>query len=220
MLRIALPKGHLEKKTRELFINAGIVLTSQSPRSYHAQANDSRIARVTFMRAKSIPGLLAQGKYDIGITGSDMVEESQSRGRILTRLNYFEEDQVRVVLFGAADNPISHLEDIPDGAKIFSEYPRMTEGALRKAGKRASVYFSHGATEGHIPHDYEYGVCVAVTDTTLKANRLKIVYVLHYCKTFLIASESATYDPQKREAIFSLSADLQHATHPQMAVAD
>jgi ATP phosphoribosyltransferase len=137
MLRIALPKGHLEKKTRELFINAGIVLTSQSPRSYHAQANDSRIARVTFMRAKSIPGLLAQGKYDIGITGSDMVEESQSRGRILTRLNYFEEDQVRVVLFGAADNPISHLEDIPDGAKIFFGISQDDRGRTSK-GRQAS----------------------------------------------------------------------------------
>lgn len=78
MLRIVLPKGSLEKATFELFEAADLTIRRSSSVDYKATIDDPRIIDVRILRPQEIPQYVAEGLFDIGITGRDWVEETQS----------------------------------------------------------------------------------------------------------------------------------------------
>ena len=74
-LRIGIPsKGRLAESAAELLVEAGLKFRRQE-RSLFARVRDMPID-VTFLRTDDIPVLCAEGAIDLGITGSDLVEES------------------------------------------------------------------------------------------------------------------------------------------------
>ena len=74
-LRIGIPsKGRLAELAAELLVDAGLKFRRQE-RSLFARVRDMPID-VTFLRTDDIPVLCAEGAIDLGITGSDLVEES------------------------------------------------------------------------------------------------------------------------------------------------
>ena len=74
-LRIGIPsKGRLAEAAAELLVEAGLKFRRQE-RSLFARVRDMPID-VTFLRTDDIPVLCAEGAIDLGITGSDLVEES------------------------------------------------------------------------------------------------------------------------------------------------
>ena len=76
MLRIALPnKGRLSEDTRELFNDAGLEVRSSSERSLTASLGGEFEA--IFVRAQDIPEFVADGAADVGVTGWDLVSESE-----------------------------------------------------------------------------------------------------------------------------------------------
>ena len=74
MLRIVLPKGSLEKATFELFEAADLTIRRSSSVDYKATIDDPRIIDVRILRPQEIPQYVAEGLFDIGITGRDWVE--------------------------------------------------------------------------------------------------------------------------------------------------
>ena len=83
MLRLVLPKGSLERATLELFAAADLGVIRSSDVDYRATIDDPRIAEVRILRPQEIPLYVADGLFDIGITGRDWVEE---RGSDVTSL--------------------------------------------------------------------------------------------------------------------------------------
>ena len=74
-LRIGLPsKGRLSDIASELLTQAGLNFRRQS-RGLFAKVSGLPIDLV-FLRTDDIPTLCAEGAIDMGITGSDLVEES------------------------------------------------------------------------------------------------------------------------------------------------
>ena len=83
-LRIGLPsKGRLSELASELLKEAGIKFRRQN-RSLFAKVSDLPI-EIIFLRTDDIPVLCGEGAIDMGITGSDLVAESQAD--IETRLS-------------------------------------------------------------------------------------------------------------------------------------
>ena len=78
MLRVVLPKGSLEKATFELFEAADLQIVRSSSVDYRATIDDPRVAEVRILRPQEIPVYVAEGLFDIGITGRDWVEETSS----------------------------------------------------------------------------------------------------------------------------------------------
>ena len=76
MLRVVLPKGSLEKATFELFEAADLQIVRSSSVDYRATIDDPRVAEVRILRPQEIPVYVAEGLFDIGITGRDWVEET------------------------------------------------------------------------------------------------------------------------------------------------
>ena len=87
MLNVVLPKGSLEKATLELFDAADLPVNRSSSVDYQATIDDPRIASVRILRPQEIPTYVAEGLFDIGITGRDWVEETGSVVESLGELN-------------------------------------------------------------------------------------------------------------------------------------
>ena len=78
MLRLVLPKGSLEKATLDLFTEADLGVSRSSSVNYRASIDDPRIDDVRILRPQEIPLYVADGLFDIGITGRDWIEERGS----------------------------------------------------------------------------------------------------------------------------------------------
>jgi ATP phosphoribosyltransferase len=88
VLRIVLPKGSLEKATFDLFEAADLNVIRSSAVEYKATIADPRVTEVRILRPQEIPVYVAEGLFDLGITGRDWVDETGSDVVSLGELRY------------------------------------------------------------------------------------------------------------------------------------
>ena len=88
MLKLVLPKGSLEKSTLELFEGADLGVVRSSSVDYRATIDDPRIDEVRILRPQEIPTYVADGLFDLGITGRDWIQETGSDVVSLGELHY------------------------------------------------------------------------------------------------------------------------------------
>ena len=93
MLRLVLPKGSLEHATLQLFEDADLAVVRSSDVDYRASIDDPRVIDVTILRPQEIPRYVADGLFDVGITGRDWIEETERRRRHPRRAALFEGDR-------------------------------------------------------------------------------------------------------------------------------
>src|SRR5215468_4902853 len=150
MLSLVLPKGSLEKATLDLFDAADLTVRRASDRDYHASIDDPRIDRVRFLRPQEIPSYLERGLFDVGITGRDWITETEAEVVSLGELRYSKatSNPVRVVPDSA---PWQTVSDLPEGIRISTEFPSLTQRFLAEHGVKAMVVPSYGATEAKVP---------------------------------------------------------------------
>jgi len=211
MLRLVLPKGSLERATLDLFEAADLAVNRSSAVDYKAVVADPRIADVRILRPQEIPRYVADGLFDLGITGRDWIEETASEVVTLGELHYSKATArpIRVVLAVADDSPVQAVDDLPDGVRVTTEYPELTKRFLEKAGVRAEVTLSYGATEAKIPEIADAVVEITETGRALKAAGLRIVDTVLVSFTELVANPAAYQDPEKRHAMEQLLTLLQ-----------
>ena len=203
MLRLVLPKGSLERATLELFEGADLAVQRNSSVDYRATIDDPRISEVRILRPQEIPEYVAEGLFDLGITGRDWVEETSSDVATLGELRYSKSTSqpVRVVLAVAEDSPVRSASELPDGTRVSTEYPRLTERFLRSNGVSPVVRHSHGATEAKIPEIADAVVEITETGRALRAAGLRIIDTILESYTELIANPVSYADDTKRHAM-------------------
>ena len=203
MLKLVLPKGSLEKATLELFELADLGVRRSSGVDYKATIDDPRIDEVRILRPQEIPRYVAQGLFDIGITGRDWVEETASDVNSLGELKYSKATDlpIRVVLAVPGDSPWNSVTDLPQGVKVSSEYPEMTRRYFEKHGVAADIQLSYGATEAKVPDIVDVVVDITETGRALKAAGLKIIDTILTSYTELIANPLSYGDSDKRHAM-------------------
>ncbi|MBW3669430.1 MAG: ATP phosphoribosyltransferase [Actinobacteria bacterium] len=211
MLRLVLPKGSLERATLELFEAADLAVTRSSSVDYKASIADPRIAEVRILRPQEIPRYVADGLFDLGITGRDWIEETASEVVTLGELHYSKATArpIKLVLAVADDSPVQRVENLPTGVRVTTEYPEITRRFLEKAGVEATVTLSYGATEAKIPDIADAVVEITETGRALKAAGLRIVDTILTSYTELIANPAACEDVEKRHAMNQLHTLLQ-----------
>ncbi len=213
MLRLVLPKGSLERATIDLFEAADLSVTRSSDVDYRATINDHRISEVRVLRPQEIPRYVADGLFDIGITGRDWVEETGSNVVSLGELAYSKAtpNPIKVVLAVAAESPWSSARDMPDGVKVSTEYPLLTERYFAENGVKADVVLSYGATEAKVPEIADAVVEITETGRALKAAGLRIIETVLISYTELIANPTSAQDPERRKAMEDINTLLQGA---------
>lgn len=213
VLRLVLPKGSLEKATLELFAAADLAVTRSSSVDYRASIDDPRIAEVRILRPQEIPRYVAEGLFDLGITGRDWITETDSKVESLGRLQYSKATSrpVRIVVAVPADSEVESVADLSDGVRVASEYPEMTRRFFVDQGIDAEVSLSHGATEAKVPDIVDAIVDLTETGRALHAAGLKIIGEILTSHTELIANPSACADAEKAHAMAQIKTLLDGA---------
>ena len=203
MLKLVLPKGSLEKATLQLFEDADLPVTRASDVDYKGTIDDPRIADVRILRPQEIPTYVADGLFDLGVTGRDWVEETGVEVASLGELRYSKATArpVRIVVAVPDDSPVTALTDLGDGVRVSSEYPELTRRWFEKHGIRADVRLSYGATEAKAPDIVDVVVDLTETGRALRAAGLRIIDEILVSYTELIANPDSYADPAKRHAM-------------------
>lgn len=203
MLRLVLPKGSLEAATLDLFEAADLRVRRDSAVAYRAEVDDPRIDEVRILRPQEIPRYVAEGLFDLGITGRDWIEETDSDVVSLGELRYSKatDNPVRIVLAVPRDSAVEQVGDLADGVRVSSEYPELTRRFFAKQGIEADVRLSYGATEAKAPDIVDCIVDLTETGSALRAAGLRIIDTLLVSFTELVANPASAADPQRRHAM-------------------
>ena len=213
VFKLVLPKGSLEKATLDLFEAADLTVRRSSTVDYKATIADPRVDDVRILRPQEIPSYVAEGLFDLGITGRDWIEETESDVVSLGELHYSKATAtpVRIVVAVPQDSPFDKVEDLPQGLKVSSEYPSLTRRFFASRGIEADVRLSYGATEAKVPDIVDCVVDLTETGRALRAAGLKIIGEILQSWTELIANRAAYDDPTKRHAMLQLKTLLDGA---------
>ena len=206
MLRLVLPKGSLEKPTLELFDAADLRVHRDSVVNYRARIDDPRIDDVRILRPQEIPRYVAEGLFDLGITGRDWVEETGSDVVSLGELHYSKtsDNPVRIVLAVAGDSPVQNAADLPDGVRVSTEYPELTQRYFDDKGIKADIRLSYGATEAKVPDIVDCIVDLTETGSALRAAGLRVIDTVLLSRTELVANPESYENPDKQHAMHQL----------------
>ena len=211
MLRLVLPKGSLEKSTMALFDDADLAVRRSSDVDYKATVDDPRIQLVRILRPQEIPRYVAEGLFDLGITGRDWIEETASEVVSLGELHYSKATArpVSIVVAVGRDDPAQVVGDLPLGVRVATEYPELTRRFFEKRGIEADIRLSYGATEAKVPEIVDAVVELTETGRALLAAGLRVIDTIMISHTELIANPAAYDDPAKRHAMGQLHTLLQ-----------
>ena len=211
VLKLVLPKGSLEKATLELFAAADLQVNRSSTVDYKATIDDPRIESVRILRPQEIPMYVAEGMFDLGITGRDWIEETSSTVHSLGELQYSKATSrpIRMVVAVAGDSPYERVEDLPQGVRVSTEYPVVTRRFFESKGIEADIRLSYGATEAKIPDIVDCIVEITETGRALRAAGLKEIDQILQSYTELIANPVAYEDPEKAHAMGQIRTLLQ-----------
>jgi len=203
VLKLVLPKGSLEKATLELFEAADLTVNRSSSVDYKATIDDPRIVDVRILRPQEIPVYVAEGLFDLGITGRDWVEETGAEVVSLGELKYSKatSNPVRIVVAVQQDSPATSVNDLPQGLRVSTEYPTLTRRFFAERGIDADIRLSYGATEAKVPDIVDCVVDITETGRALRAAGLKIIDTIVTSYTELVANPVAQADPAKAHAM-------------------
>src|SRR5690349_7691217 len=137
MLRIALPnKGRLAEEARELFNDAGLEVRVSGDRALTASLGGEFEA--IFGRAADIPEFVADGAADAGVTGWDLVTESERQIDTLLDLGF---GRCRIVVAAREDSIVQSVADLGAPGKrgdrpvrVATVFPRMTTRFFARKG--------------------------------------------------------------------------------------
>ena len=203
-LRLALPnKGRLAKETLDLLERAGLEPLVASDRALRADLGDDFTA--LFVRARDIPEFVADGAADLGITGSDLVAESGRPVETILPLGF---GRCRLVVAAREDGP-GDADDLPDGVRIATSFPRTAERWFAERGRRVTLVPVSGAAE-IAPHLGVADVIVDLVSTgsTLKVNGLRELATVACSEAVLVGRPGIAAGPDG-VAVRELSAALE-----------
>ena len=207
MLKFVLPKGSLERATFQLLEDADLKVTRASEREYQGSINDPRIDSVAILRPQEIPTYVADGFFDIGITGEDWIAETASDVVKVAPLSYSKQTDrpIKIVLAVPEESGITEPQQIKPDARISTELPNLTRSYFDGLGIPVRIFLSYGATEAKVPEIVDAIVDLTETGATLKRNGMVIIDTLLESHTHLIANRESWADPVKQQAIDELT---------------
>ena len=203
-IKIAIPsKGRISEPSINILEKAGLGLIDKNNRKLISKTFNENI-EVMFARASDIPKFVNDGVADMGITGVDLIEESESNVIDLIDLNF---GQTKLVLAAPEESKLNSIDEITDNMKVATEFPVLTKKYLNENGLDLEIIKLSGSTEA-APF---IGIADLITDltstgTTLKMNHLQILDTILESTIKLIANENSL--SEKKELIESVSTSI------------
>jgi ATP phosphoribosyltransferase len=205
-VRVAVPnKGVMADSVLQLLVDAGF-----DPRSHlGARALEAPLGggyEAVFVAAANIPEFVADGAADAGITGWDLVCESERR--LEMRLDV-ELAPCRLVLATPTSSSISTMADVKEGTRVATVFPRLTRAFFAEVGVAAEIVEVSGAVE--ITPRLGVADCIVdlvATGSTLRANQLREVGTLLTSSARLVSRPPSEDAAELRERVEELAIAL------------
>jgi ATP phosphoribosyltransferase len=186
-LRLAVPnKGRLVEPTLNLLRDAGLVFEA-GERALEARVQNFDLD-ILFVRTNDIVEFVADGVAELGITGLDLVAESESTVPQLRRLGY---GRCRLTIAVPNDSPFRAAEDLA-GLRVATSHLSLTRRFFEDRGIPVDVIPVSGAAEV-APR---LGLAEAIVDlvstgSTLTGNGLRPMEEVFASEAVLLANEGA-----------------------------
>ena len=192
LITIGLPsKGRLKDKAIEFFETNGLkILQNEKERNYFATIRNKPNIKIIYLHAKEIIQRLGDGTLDVGISGLDLLNDSeknlQDTINIKKKLNFGEANLVVAVPDDWIDvQTIADLEEVAfdirskrnTRLRVATKYPNLTNNFLISKGiTQYKLISSLGATETY-PFIGSSEIITDITSTgkTLGDNNLRVL---------------------------------------------
>lgn len=197
-LIIALQKsGRLQEGSLELLKECGLkvdyrdgqlkVITSDYP------------AELLFLRNSDIPQYVADGVVDLGIVGSNLLEEDETPVDVIQSLNF---SKCRVSFAVPKNSEIQTAQDL-QGKRIATSYPNSVRKYLLKEGVTADIHTISGSVEIAPSLNLADAIAdIVSTGNTLFQNNLREVFPFLYSEAVLIKGKN--FDEEKQPMLDQL----------------
>ncbi|KXB08125.1 ATP phosphoribosyltransferase [candidate division MSBL1 archaeon SCGC-AAA382M17] len=185
-IRLAIPnKGRLYEPAVELLEDSGIGLSNGGPRQLFAETNIPDL-EVIFVRTQDIPSIVETGAAELGITGHDLVLESECDVEEILDLGF---GKASMVVAARESSKIDSIEDLEDGMEVATEFPNLTRDYFEERGIDVRITEVSGATEitpfiGVV----DLIVDLTSTGTTLRSHSLEVIETVFETSVRLIAN--------------------------------
>lgn len=186
MIRLAIPnKGRISGEILRLLEKIGLDI-AENGRKLYVNTNNPNI-QIVYARAADIPIYVQSGAADVGITGEDMIAESNAKVAKLVKLNF---GNCKIVVAAPADSAIRSPKDYVGGMRVATKLANIAKNYFNSKNLYCEIVRISGATE-LAPY---LGISDLIIDqvstgTTLAANNLKIIDVIQESSIYLVANE-------------------------------
>tara|TARA_B100000886_G_scaffold312775_1_gene248959 strand:+ start:420 stop:1097 length:678 start_codon:yes stop_codon:yes gene_type:complete len=212
LITIGLPsKGRLKDKSISFFEEKGFkILQSNKERNYFASIENKPNLKIIYLHAKEIIQRMGDGTLDLGISGLDLLNESEKNLRdkiiIKNKLNFGKANLVVAVPDDWIDvQTIADLEEVSfdirskrnTRLRVATKYPNLTNDFLLSKGvTQYKLIPSLGATETY-PFIGSSEIITDITSTgkTLLDNNLRVLkdgQILNSTACLFVAKKKAT----------------------------
>ena len=212
LITIGLPsKGRLKDKAISFFNNCDLkIMQNEKERNYFGTIENKPNIKVIFLHAKEIIQRLGDGTIDIGISGLDLLKESdknlQGKINIQKKLDFGNANLVIAIPDDWIDvQTIADLEEVSfdirskknTRLRVATKYPNLTNDFLISKGvTQYKLMPSLGATETY-PFIGSSEIITDITSTgkTLTDNNLRVLkdgLILRFSACLFIASKKAS----------------------------
>jgi len=222
VVRMALPDGHQQLPTVELLNKAGIQVDDYPSAAGNRRPTTS-LAGVTIkvIRPQDMPSQVANGNFDLAITGKDWLMEHLYRfpSSPATELLDLKFGKVRIVAVVSKDLSMDNIYSLrqlnaerPIPLRVASEYVNIADKYARD--NHLGMYRAiptWGASEAFLPEDADLLIENTKTGRTLAQHNLKIIDTLFESTACLIGNINSVSSSIKGERIKSIIEALRTA---------
>jgi len=222
IVRLALPDGHQQLPTIQLLNKAGIQVDDYpSVTGNRRPATSLAGVMIKVVRPQDMPLQVANGNFDLAITGRDWLSEHLYRfpSSPVTELLDLKFGKVRIVAVVSKDLSVTDAYSLRQlGAerlvpfRVASEYVNIADKYARD--NHLGLYRvvpTWGATEAFLPEDADLLIENTETGRTIARHNLKIIDTLFESTACLIGSTGRAFSSTKSERIKSITAKLRTA---------
>lgn len=192
MLRIAVPnKGVLAEPAAAFLQEAGYRVRRDLKDLYQLDAENG--VEFFYLRPRDIATYVGSGALDIGITGKDLLIDSESPASTLLDLGFGKS----AFYFAALPGKLKSVQDL-EGLRIGTSYPRLVKNYLSEKNITVEVVALDGAVENSVRLGLADAVAdVVETGATLRAAGLELFGESLLSSTALVIGSPALTSAQK-----------------------
>jgi ATP phosphoribosyltransferase len=219
-INLALPDGHQQAPAAQFLKRVGLAIEGYCDGEIRRRPSaDFDWLGIKVIRPQDMPLQVANGNFDLAITGEDWLREHLYRfpSSPVKKLFALGFGEVKIVAAISQEMPVSNTDDLRSlvqsgrftPLKVASEYINIADKYLRDNHINPyKLIPTWGASEAFLPEDADMLIDNVQTGKTLKQHQLKIIDVLFRSSACVISNKDSLTSSDKKEKMQFLTQKL------------